>query len=72
MTDDVLEGVWAARAELAAELGTDMRSIVAALQKMDAADDRVVVRHPPRRPEGWKPPLGDDAPSSDRELTPAS
>lgn len=50
MTDNVLRGVREAREEFARSHGYDVYAMVAELQRLNEADDRIVVRFPPRRP----------------------
>jgi hypothetical protein len=49
--DDVLREVRAARDAYARSHNYDVRAMVADLRARDAADDRPVVRRPPRRPK---------------------
>ena len=50
LSDPIVDEIRMYREQQAARFGFDVRSIADDARRRDAADDRQVVRHPPRRP----------------------
>jgi len=61
--DPVVAEIRRIREELAARFNYDIHAIVEYARQQDAADNRKLIRLPPRRPEGYtaKPQEGPDA-----------
>ena len=58
-SDPVVAEVQRIREEIAAQFNYDTGAILEDARKRDAADDRKVIRLPPRRPEGYQAKPGE-------------